>query len=244
MPDKDPDGPSLELPSFGFGRKGKKKDTEPEAVRPEVTADPEPAVETAAEPEPEAATIPVPALGQPAPPAAPERVTQALDPIATPPAASTPAPPPRAPRAPRAPDAAESTPPEPERTTPLLGLGALPASLLTGVVVGLLTALLAYASQRLCEVVRSTSSCGGAGVLLLLAILVGMTLLGAALLRAFVVPEAGSTSVLAMGLLAVLVLLFLIDAAFSPAMFVVIPVLAAGCYAAAHLVTMASTSSD
>ncbi|MBA3780678.1 MAG: hypothetical protein H0X12_02360 [Nocardioides sp.] len=238
MPDKDPDGPSLELPSFGFGRKRKKKDTEPEAVRPEVTADPEPAVETAAEPEPEAATIPVPALGQPAPPAAPERVTQALDPIAPPPAASTPAPPPQAP------EAAESTPPEPERTTPLLGLGALPASLLTGVVVGLLTALLAYASQRLCEVVRSTSSCGGAGVLLLLAILVGMTLLGATLLRAFVVPEAGSTSVLAMGLLAVLVLLFLIDAAFSPAMFVVIPVLAAGCYAAAHLVTTASTSSD
>ncbi len=184
MPDKDPDGPSLELPSFGFGRKRKRTDAEPAPT--------------------------------------PQPLAQTVDPAPQPALAA----------------------PEQARSNPLRGLGALPASLLTGVAVGLLTALLAYASQHLCEVVRGTSSCGGAGVLLLLAILVGMTLLGGALLRAFAVPEAASSSVLAMGLLAVLVLLFLIDVAGSPAMFVVIPVLAAGCYAVAHLVTTASTSTD
>ena len=219
MPDKDPDAPSLELPSFGFGRKRKQRgDTEPEVV---------PA------PEP---TVPVSAVAEPATPA-PEPATQALDPIA-PPAAAAPAV-----ASPTAP--APATQPEPaQRTTPMLGLGALPASLLTGVVVGLLTALLGYGSQRLCEAVRSTSSCGGAGVLMLVAILVAMTLLGSALLRAFLVPDAVSSSVMAMGLLAVLVMLFLMDAAFSPAMFVVIPVLAAGCYAAAHWVSTASTATD
>ncbi len=192
MPDKDPDGPSLELPSFGLGRLRKKKDADPQTV-PAAARDAE--------------TVTVPVRAEPTPETAHEPVQARSDAL-------------------------------------LLGLGPLPASLLTGAAVGLLTALLAYASQRLCEVVRSTSSCGGAGVLLLLAILVGMTLLGGALLRAFVVPEAGSTSVLAMGLLAVLVLLFLVDAAFSPAIFAVLPVVAAGCYAAAHLVTAASSSTD
>ncbi len=212
MSDKDPDGPSLELPSFGFGRKRKQK----------VAAEPE------AEP-----NVPVSAGAEPAPPA-PETATQALDPIAPPPAATA---------TPTA-QLPEDQPDSAQRTTPLLGLGALPASLVTGVVVGLLTALLGYGSQRLCEAVRSTSSCGGAGFLMLLAILVAMTLLGSVLLRAFLVPDAGSASVMAMGLLAVLVMLFLMDAAFSPAMFVVIPLLAAGCYAAAHWVTLASTAKD
>ncbi|WP_426242931.1 hypothetical protein [Nocardioides sp. LHG3406-4] len=207
MPDEDPDGPSLELPSFGFGRKRRKRSPEPGPAMPEA---------------------PVPTRSEPA-----TMPTQELDSVAPPPEAHH--------------DTGElprDQPGDQPGDSIPFGVQPLPAALLTGVVVGLLTALLVLGSQQLCEAVRGTSSCGGAGVLMLLAIVVAMAALGSALLRLSRVPEPVSTSILAVGLLAVLVMLFLIDVAGSPAMFVVIPLLAAGCYAVAHWVTTVNASTD
>jgi len=64
-----------------------------------------------------------------------------------------------------------------------------------------------------------------------------MILLGSALLRALGVPGSGSTSFLAVGILAVISMLALLDVIFSAWMFLVIPVLAAVAYLVAHWVT-------
>ncbi len=119
-------------------------------------------------------------------------------------------------------------------TLPALG-GALSA-VVTGILVGVITVGLTWASLRVCEAVRGTSSCGGPGYLLLLGILIAMILLGAALLRAWGVPDPGSTSTLAVGLLAVLVMLFLVGVLFHWWMILVIPACSALTFAAAHWV--------
>jgi hypothetical protein len=103
--------------------------------------------------------------------------------------------------------------------------------------VGVISVGLTWASLRLCEVVRGTTSCGGPGYLLLLLILVAMVLLGTALLRALGVPEPGSTSLLAVGLLAVLTLLLLVGVLFHWWMILVLPACSALTFAAAHWVT-------
>ena len=76
------------------------------------------------------------------------------------------------------------------------------AAIVTGLLVGVLTVGLTGASQRLCEVLQGTSSCGNPGFILLVAIMIAMVFLGSALLRAFRVPDPGSTSFLAVGLTA------------------------------------------
>ncbi len=87
----------------------------------------------------------------------------------------------------------------------------LPAASLTGVAVGGLAVLLAWLAGVGCEAVRGTSACGGGpGLLILLAVLVVLTWAGSVLLRALGVPHAGSTSLLAVGVLAVIVLVFLL----------------------------------
>jgi hypothetical protein len=116
-------------------------------------------------------------------------------------------------------------------------IGGMVAAVLTGAVIGLAIVGLTWGSQRTCEAARGTSSCGAAGFWLLVAIMIAMVLLGAALLRAWRVPDPGSTSFLAIGLLAVLALLFLVDALFSRWMVLVIPLLTVGSYALAHWVT-------
>ena len=75
--------------------------------------------------------------------------------------------------------------------------------IVTALVVGLLIVGATAGSMRICTEIKGTSSCGGQGLLLLVAILVVSVLLGAALLRAAQVPEPGSTSFLAVGLLSV-----------------------------------------
>ncbi len=110
-------------------------------------------------------------------------------------------------------------------------------AVITGVLVGIITVGLTWASQRMCEVVRGTSSCGGPGFFLLVAIMVAMVLLGAALLRAWGVSDPGSTSFLAVGLLAVVALLFLVDVLFSWWMIIVIPAVAVATFALSHWVT-------
>jgi hypothetical protein len=86
--------------------------------------------------------------------------------------------------------------------------------------------------------VRGVSSCGGApGFFILVAIFVGMVLFGNLVLRLFKVGDPGSTSFLAVGLVAVVVMLGLLDVIFSVWMFAVVPVLGAFAYLLAHWVT-------
>ena len=206
MAEKDPDGPSLELPSLGFRRKRK-------APRDEPPAGP--------------SSEPV----EPAP-----RTTEEI-PAATEPAAVAPEPEP--PTVEDEPPAAP--PPERRRRQPvsLPTIGALPAALVAGLISGLLLVGLVWASLRLCEVVRGTSSCGNPGFLLLLAVTVLAGWVGAVVLRALGVPGAGSTSALGTGLVAVVTLLFLGDALFAWWMVVAVPVVAAASYAVAVWVSTA-----
>lgn len=128
--------------------------------------------------------------------------------------------------------------PEPERRAPRPRRpGGMVAASLTGVLVGLGIVGLTWASLRGCEAIQGTSSCGDAGYGALFAILVVMVVVGALLLRLATVPEPGGTSFLGVGLTAVVALLFLVDSLMDVAMLVVIPVICAGSYAAAHWVT-------
>ena len=218
------DGPSLELPSMGFRRKRRKKARAPEPVddTAPVAAVPEPPATV------EAPATPRAAAAEPAQPAT--VVDEAPGtPDETDPEMQSPTPTRRARRTRR--------PRRPRRT--LTGIGALAAAVLTGLLVGVITVGLTSASLRLCEVTRGTSSCGGPGFLLLLAIMVAMVFLGSLLLRVLGVAEPGSTSFLAIGLLAVLVLLFLVDVLFAWWMIIVIPVFSVLTFALAHWVTTA-----
>ena len=190
---KDLDGPSLELPSFGFRRKKKPA--------------PGPRPESAPEPTAVEAETPAPLV------------------VEAPTADDTEAP---------------AEPARRGRRRPVLPrLGAVPAALVTGLVAGLLTVGLVWGSQGACEIVRGTSSCGNAGFLLLLAVFVAVGWSGGALLRAFGVSEGGSTSFLAMGLVAVVLLLVLGEFLFAWWMVVAVPVVAMVAYVVAHRVSTA-----
>lgn len=111
------------------------------------------------------------------------------------------------------------------------------ASAITGVVVGLLACVGTYAGLRGCEAIKKTDSCGGPGLLLVLAILALMVVAGTWLLKLFAVRDAGSVSFMAVGMLSMLVLAVLIPWIFAWFMLIVVPVLGAGCYMLAHYVT-------
>ncbi|QWZ07476.1 hypothetical protein KRR39_18835 [Nocardioides panacis] len=111
------------------------------------------------------------------------------------------------------------------------------AALVTGALVGLAGALLTYLSLRGCEAVRGTESCGGPGLLLLVVILGLMVLLGSVVLAALRVSEPRGTSLLAVGVLAVVVLLVPQEALFSAWTFLAVPVMGAAAYALARWVT-------
>jgi hypothetical protein len=68
---------------------------------------------------------------------------------------------------------------------------------------------------------------------------VAMVLIGSVLLRAFGVPDPGSTSFLGVGLVAVVALLFLVDLLFLWWMVIAIPAVAVASFALAHWVTTA-----
>ena len=187
MADKDleGDGPSLELPSFGFGRK-KRGD------RSESTEAPQAA-------EADETDLPAPTEPEPAPEPR-EQPTQVLS----------------AQQAPTRVDEHEAGDEPATRTAAreihFPTLPALPAVLLVGAAVGLAAVLLTWGSLRLCDVATGTASCGGGpGLLLLVAIMIALTYLGGWLLRGFGISDAGSTSFLAVGLLAVVAMLFLVD---------------------------------
>lgn len=109
--------------------------------------------------------------------------------------------------------------------------------MVTGGIVGLGAVGLTWGSMRLCEVVRGTPSCGNPGFLVLLAILVLMALLGKVMLRSLGVRDPGSTSLLGIGLVAVLALLFPVEQLFHWWMAIVVPVVAVATFALSHWVT-------
>lgn len=231
MADEDPgnDTPSLELPSWSFGRKRRGKSSDDTEVMPPVDAPvPAPLVEPV-EPAPTTAAPPEPA---PAPPLFADEV-----PEPAPEQASQSVPHPEIEPDPEGDTGLDTRAVRPRRSRPIVG-GRV-AAVVTGALVGIFTVGLTWGSQRLCEVVRGTSSCGGPGLFLLIAILVAMVLLGSLLLRAFAVPEPGSTSFLAVGLLAVLSLLFLVDVLFNWWMILVIPLFSVLTFLLSHWVTTA-----
>ena len=111
------------------------------------------------------------------------------------------------------------------------------AAALTGAVVGLLAVGLTWLGLQGCELVRGTTSCGGVGLMMLLVILAAMVVLGAVMLKAWSIPDATSTSVLAVGLIAVVCLLLLMDVLTSTWLLLVIPLVGAVTYALSHAVT-------
>ena len=131
------------------------------------------------------------------------------------------------------------------RALPTVQLRGLPSASLTGVAVGGLAVLLAWLAGVGCEAVRGTSACGGGpGLLILLVVLVVLTWAGSVLLRALGVPHAGSTSLLAVGVLAVLVLVFLLGSLDEGWALVAVPVASAISYAASWWVTTAVGDDD
>lgn len=227
--DGSPKGPSLEPPSLFKRKKKQPKAPAPEPTperTPEPTPEPTPAPEVHAEPvappPPAPPRSPAPAKREPAPapaavPPRPEPVVEQLAPLA--------------------PDEPLDTPRElPVREPWLVGR---PAAVLTGLLVGALVVALTAGSLRLCTSVKGTSSCGGPGFFLLVAILVVAVLVGAALLRGAHVPQPGSTSFLAVGLLSVVALLFLVDQLFEWWMVIAIPLVSVLTFVLSHWVTTA-----
>ena len=214
--------PSLELPKLGLRRRKRKPtaDAAPaggeQATGPEAAtvADP-PLTEQAPEPE--------------APPASGEQATVSM------PVAVADAPLPGEP-APEAEEPSRRRERRPIRVRPQRPGGML-AAVVVGLVVGLGIVGLTWASLQGCEQVQGTTSCGRTGYVLLIAILVVMVIVGSLLLRLARVPESASTSFLAVGLASVIALLLLVDHLTDRSMVVVIPLLGAVCYAAAHWVT-------
>lgn len=238
MADEDPGKtPSLEPPSFGFGRKRRRKD---EAAADEPVADDSPTTILDADDAPPASppvafpeTVPPP---EPPPPLFADEVETAPVPRTADETVVDPTPVEVAPdEAGDAPSAARVRAPRPPQTL----VGGLLAAVLTGAVAGLLIVALTSSSFRLCESVKGTSSCGGPGIFLLIAIMALAVLLGAAMLRMFRLRDPGSTSFLAVGLLCVLTLLFLVDVAFDWWMIIAIPVISMVTFALSHWVTVA-----
>jgi hypothetical protein len=140
---------------------------------------------------------------------------------------------PKASRAARAPRVAKVSAPS------LPAITGWVAAAVTGVVIGLLLVGMTAGSLQACESVRGTSTCGGSGVLILTLILAVLVALGGLLLRIFGVPDPGSTSFLALGMVAVISLLFLLDVLLSWWMLLVIPAISVAMYLLAYWVTTA-----
>ena len=148
-----------------------------------------------------------------------------------------------------APVAVETPAPEPEqdelveerpaRRPRLRRPSGWPAVVATGLLVGLAVVGLTWGSLRTCEQVQGTSSCGTAGYPMLGLVVALAVLVGSLLLRLAQVPDPVSTSLLGVGVAAVIVLVFLINHLDQPAMVVVIPLICAATYAGAHWLTTA-----
>jgi hypothetical protein len=240
MADKEADksteeGPSLEMPSFGFGRR-KGKRGKAAAEPPQTEASEELPREEAAAPVEETQRLdPVDHVPEPqAPPLFVDEAPAAATPLAEP-----------APEAEPEPELAPEPAPEPKRKakrTP--ALGGMPAAIVTGAFIGLLLVGLTWGALHLCELVRGTSACGKPGFLVLLAIMVILIVVGAMLLKAWGINDPGSTSFLGVGLIAVLLLLFLVELLFNWWMVIVVPILGMLSFALAYWLSTAFVESD
>jgi hypothetical protein len=100
------------------------------------------------------------------------------------------------------------------------------AAILSGLISGLICVLLVKGAHSGCEAVKDNSSCGGGlGLLAVVAILAIEVLIGANLLKAWKVSDPFSTSFLGVGLVAMIAMLFFINALDDPSMVGVIPVI-------------------
>ena len=230
------DTAKLELPSLNPFRRRRAR-REPEPVEPLDAPEPAGRPEAAAEPVTERVrpTAPEPA---PEPALTPDEDTEETRPF-------VPVPEPTATNGAYAEEPAgapepASEPGQRKAARPRRGLPTLPAplaALLGGLVVGAVGAGLTWVSLTGCDAIRGTESCGGAGVLVILVILVLMVLLGGLVLALLHLNDAKATSVLAVGVLFVVVLLTPQDALFSPWMFLVVPLVSGAAFVLAHWVT-------
>ena len=125
-------------------------------------------------------------------------------------------------------------------TIPLPPLTGRMAAALTGAVIGLGLVLSTAGVLRGCDAIRGTKSCGGAGGFALLVVLIVLAVyVGALLLRAFGIPDPGSTSFLAVGIVVVLSMVVFIDSLLDWWMFLLIPAMSAGAYVLSHYITTA-----
>lgn len=114
------------------------------------------------------------------------------------------------------------------------------AAAVTGAVVGLMIVAAVALSLQGCQLVRNAATCGGGpGTLLLLASLGLGILLGATLLRLAQLDGPTSTSILAVALMAVLVMVFVLGSIYAWWMVIVIPLVCAATYSLSHWATMA-----
>ena len=111
------------------------------------------------------------------------------------------------------------------------------AAAVTGLLVGGWLVLSTFSTLRMCESVRGASACGGPGLMLLLVIVAGGIALGASLLRYFKIRSAGSTSFLAVTLVAVIVMVFFAGSLDQWWTIPVVAVLTVGAYSLSHWVT-------
>lgn len=232
--------PSLELPSLSpFGRRKKEKEKK---SRRRGAADSPERSDAAAEAVVETPTAPLPAYQPPetyAAPAQDRQPVQDLEPVEDPAPIEDPAPadvPLGEPAPEPEPRRRQARRSRTERSAPRVPGGV--AAAVTGALVGAAGGAATYGAMTGCEIVRGVSTCGGApGFFILVAIFALMVLLGGGILRLLRVEAPGSTSFLAVGLVAVVVMLALLDVIFSAWMFVVIPLLGALAYVLAHWVT-------
>lgn len=261
MPDDEDKGrPSLEPPSlFGRKKRGRKQAPEPSSspplqpppapdradadIRPEVEpVPPPPADETPTTildaDRPTVVEAPTPYAPSAPPTGSPQRPLFADERPAEPAGPPVTAVQPVEPAEPVAPSVVPAEPGEPAAPKPPRGpwVSGWAAAVATGLVVGGLIVGGTAAAMRLCTAVKGTESCGNPGFLLLVAILAIAVVLGALMLRAARVPEPGSTSFLAVGLLSVVALLFLIDQLLEWWMAIAIPVVSVLTYLLAHWV--------
>jgi hypothetical protein len=113
------------------------------------------------------------------------------------------------------------------------------AAIISGLVAGLATVLLAFGAARGCEAVRGTDSCGGGlGLLAVVAILAIAILIGAGLLKAWRIADPFSTSFLGVGVVATIAMLAFLDRINSSSMLVVIPLMTAAAFALSWWITV------
>jgi hypothetical protein len=118
-------------------------------------------------------------------------------------------------------------------------LGGTVAAAVTGLIVGLLMVGLGWGSLRLCELARGAASCGQPGFVVLIAILVLLVVVGRLLLGSLGVTDAGSISFLGVGVVAVVTLLFLVEALFAWWIVLLLPAVSLASFVLAHRVSTA-----